>query len=237
MTDNFKRTPAKLKAHQLLKYLKKEKPDYNYLREIFRQLRTEMNIKVEKTPRKLPYVPSENEVQSFYNAVWEAKNMTHIIILKTFLYTGIRVNELVNIKLGDVEIGKCQIRINNGKGGKDRVVPFPKTFKEALAIHIEKMIALKATYLFESSWKKKYTDRGIRKLLTSYSGKAGFKQNIYPHALRHFFLTWLKKQGIDDALIQPYSGHETRQSLEVYSQLTIKEAQEKYDEIIGRFPV
>ncbi len=237
MTEDFKRTPAKLKAQQLLKYLKKEKPDYNYLREIFRQLRIEMNIKVEKAPRKLPYVPSEDEVQSFYTVVWKSKNMTHIIILKTFLYTGIRVNELVGIKLNDVQLEQCQIRINNGKGGKDRIVPFPKTFKEALAIHIEKMTAAKAVYLFESSWKKKYTDRGIRKVLSSYSEKAGFKQNIYPHALRHFFLTWLKKQGLDDALIQPYSGHKTRQSLEVYSQLTIKDAQEKYDEVINRFPI
>ena len=58
-----------------------------------------------------------------------------------------------------------------------------------------------------------------------------------PHKLRHFLLTWLKKQGIDDALIQPYSGHATRKSLEVYSLLAIGEAQEAYDEVIDRFPL
>ncbi|MBD2564269.1 MULTISPECIES: site-specific integrase [Nostoc] len=55
--------------------------------------------------------------------------------------------------------------------------------------------------------------------------------------LRHFLLTWLKKQGIDDAMIQPYSGHSSRQSLEVYSRLSIGEAQKEYDSVIGRFPV
>ena len=50
-------------------------------------------------------------------------------------------------------------------------------------------------------------------------------QNISPHKLRHFLFTWLKKKGIDDALIQPYSGHETRKSLEVYSKLSLSEAQ------------
>ena len=54
---------------------------------------------------------------------------------------------------------------------------------------------------------------------------AGLNHSISPHQLRHFLLTWLKKQGIDDALIQPYSGHSSRQSLEVYSRLSLNEAQ------------
>lgn len=81
-----------------------------------------------------------------------------------------------------------------------------------------------AAYLFESSWKKKYTDRGVRKILKKYSDLAKMKQSISPHKLRHFLLTWLKAKGIDDALIQPYSGHSNRQSIEVYSKLAITEA-------------
>lgn len=94
-----------------------------------------------------------------------------------------------------------------------------------------------AVYLFESSWKKKYTDRGIRKILKKYSDQASMVQSISPHKLRHFLPTWLKKQGIDDALIQPYSGHASRQSLEVYSKLAITEAQEEYERVIQQFPV
>lgn len=70
-----------------------------------------------------------------------------------------------------------------------------------------------------------------------YSEKAGLKQSLSPHKLRHFLFTWLKKQGVDDALIQPYSGHESRQTLEIYSKLAITEAQEKYNEVIGKFPI
>ena len=95
----------------------------------------------------------------------------------------------------------------------------------------------KATYLFESSWKRKYSDRGIRKMLAKYAEIAGLSQPISPHQLRHFLLTWLKKQGIDDALIQPYSGHSSRQSLEVYSRLSIGDAQEVYEQVIGKFPI
>ena len=92
-------------------------------------------------------------------------------------------------------------------------------------------------YLFESSWKKPYTDRGIRKILEQYSLEAGMEHSISPHKLRHFLFTWLKKQGIDDALIQSYSGHESRGSLEIYSKLSLSDAQTEYEDVIGKFPV
>jgi integrase/recombinase XerD len=63
------------------------------------------------------------------------------------------------------------------------------------------------------------------------------EESLSPHKLRHFLLTWLKKQGIDDALIQPYSGHETRKSLEIYSRLSLREAQESYNKAIEKFPI
>src|SRR5262249_33730348 len=94
-----------------------------------------------------------------------------------------------------------------------------------------------AIYLFESVRKKPYTDRGIRKILENYTKEAGLTQPLSPHKLRHFLFTWLKKQGVDDALIQPYSGHASRQSLEVYSRLALPEAQREYDQVMARFPV
>lgn len=67
--------------------------------------------------------------------------------------------------------------------------------------------------------------------------EAGIQQSLSPHKLRHFLFTWLKKEGVDDALIQPYSGHETRQSLEVYSKLSLTDDQEMYNEKIDKFPI
>lgn len=91
--------------------------------------------------------------------------------------------------------------------------------------------------MFESTWKKPYTDRGIRKILAQYTEKAGIEHSISPHKLRYFLFTWMKKQGVDDALIQPYSGHESRASLEVYSKLSLGDAQPVYDSKIKDFPV
>ena len=136
-----------------------------------------------------------------------------------------------------MDLEQCQIRINQGKGGKDRIVLFPSSFREALGMHKEKMAAQGAIYLFESVRKKRYSERGVRRMLERYGKQAGLNQPISPHQLRHYLLTWLKKQGIDDAFIQPYSGHASRQSLEIYSRLALSEAQREYEGVIGRFPI
>ena len=236
MTEH-KRTPVRQKAKQLAKLLRAENPDYDYLRELFRHLRVELSVNVTHKEQKLPYVPTEEEVCKYYQAVWKSRNMKHVLMIKTLLYTGVRVSELVHIKLGDIDLDSCQIRIIEGKGKKDRIVPFPDSFKEILAIHVHNMRDKGGQHLFESSWKKPYTDRGIRKILEQYSREAGMEHSISPHKLRHFLFTWLKKQGIDDALIQPYSGHESRKSLEIYSKLSISDAQTEYEDNIGKFPV
>ncbi|WP_133137743.1 tyrosine-type recombinase/integrase [Legionella rowbothamii] len=187
--------------------------------------------------KRLPYVPTEEELKRYYSIVWQTRNTKHMVLIKTLLYTGIRVQELVNLKMEDIDFDRCQIRINQGKGSKDRIVPFPHGFREILILFVNAEQANGAVYLFESNRKKPFTTRGIRKILADYATEAGIQQSISPHKLRHFLFTWLKKQGIDDALIQPYSGHETRQSLEIYSKLSLADAQEIYNEKIDKFPI
>ena len=233
----IERTPVRQKAKQLAKTLRQENPDYDYLRELFRHLRKELSIEIIHKDKKLPYVPTTEEIRKYYEAVWKSRNMQHVILIKTLLYTGVRVSELVNIKLSEVDFDRCQIRVTQGKGKKDRIVPFPDDFKEILATHAHNTRDKGGKYLFESSWKKPYTDRGIRKILAQYTQEAGMEFSISPHKLRHFLFTWLKKQGVEDALIQPYSGHESRKSLEIYSKLSIGDAQEEYEKNIGEFPI
>src|SRR5215218_1588720 len=231
------RTPARKKARELARHLRGEHPDYIYMKELLRYLREELEIAIPKPVQKLPPVPTEAEIQRYYQAVWAGQNLQDVVLIKLLLYTGVRVGELVKIQLADVDLGQCQIRITDGKGHKDRQVPFPPGFKEALGLHIQTMRVKQGTYLFESSWKRGYSERGVRKILARYSQAAGFAEPISPHQLRHFLLTWLKKQGIDDALIQPYSGHASRQSLEIYSRMALSDAQREYNEVITRFPV
>jgi len=106
---------------------------------LFKHLRDELDVKVTRAPKKLPDVPTEEEIERYYKAVWKSQNFSNMVIIKTFLYTGIRVSELVNLKLMDVDYDRYQIRINLGKGKKDRIVPFPASFREVLAMHANNM--------------------------------------------------------------------------------------------------
>ena len=233
MTDD--RTPPRRKAKELAKYFRAERADYSYLKSVFRALREELEVPVPREPQRLPEVPTEEEMRRFYQAVWNCRNFADMVLIKILFYTGVRVSELVTILLDEVDIERCQIRITQGKGSKDRQVPFP--FRELLALHMERMRDKGAVYLFESVRKHKYTDRGVRKMLTRYATQAGITRSMSPHKWRHFLFTWLKKEGIDDALIQPYSGHATRQSLEIYSRLSLADAQPSYDQVMKRFPI
>jgi integrase/recombinase XerD len=73
-----------------------------------------------------------------------------------------------------------------------------------------------------------------------YSQKAGLENTVNPNALRAFWLSWLKKQGIGDAMLQPYSGHKKRSSLEVYDSdepLKIEDVQAQYESVMQRLPI
>ena len=130
-----RRTPAKRKARQLARHLRGERPDYAYLKEVFRHLRAELDVEVQRQPKKLPYVPTEAEIRRYYEAVWQARRTGDVVLIKTLLYTGVRVSELIRIRISDVDLDTCRIRITQGKGGKDRVVPFPDGFKNPRPAH------------------------------------------------------------------------------------------------------
>ena len=91
------------------------------------------------------------------------------------------------------------------------------------------VLAKEGNYLLESSWKRPFTNRGIREFLSMYTKASGIGYSISPHNVRHFLFTWLKKQGIKSVLIQLYSGYESRQSLGICSKLSIGNAQVQYD--------
>jgi integrase/recombinase XerD len=78
-----------------------------------------------------------------------------MVLIKTLFYTGVRVSELVAIRLDEVDVERCQIRITQGKGHKDRQVPFPLAFRELLALHMQGKREKGAVYLFESARKHK----------------------------------------------------------------------------------
>ena len=79
--QSIPRTPAKRKARQLAKHLRAERPDYAYLKQVFRHLRDELGVEVERAPKKLPHVPTEHEIRAFYEAVWIARRGQDVVMI------------------------------------------------------------------------------------------------------------------------------------------------------------
>ncbi len=95
---NMHRTPPKKKARELAKYLRAERPDYPYLKSVFRALRAELEVEIPKAEHRLPEVPTEEELRQFYQVVWQTRNFADMVLIKTLFYTGVRVSELVSIR-------------------------------------------------------------------------------------------------------------------------------------------
>lgn len=232
------RVPPKKMALKLAKVLKKELPDANYVKEVFRYVRRELGLRGDASKeKKLPEILTEQELIRFYEAVWNAMDRTHVVMIKLLIFTGIRNSELANLRLEDVDINGLKIRINEGKGKKDRYVPIPSTFRGELAQYMENQRRRRATYLFETNRQDKFSTRWIRGVIKRYAREASIEKRIYPHLFRHQLLTHLTRQGILDSKIQIISGHQNRMNLAIYQDLSLADVAQEYQEAMRDFPI
>lgn len=175
--------------------------------------------RVERPRREkiLPVVLSMEEVQQIFSRV---NNLKHKAILVTLYSAGLRISELLNLRISDIDSKRMQIRIEQAKGKKDRYsLLAPKT----LAILREYVKAYKpADRLFEGESGGQYTARSVQQILKKAVEKCGIRKKVSLHTLRHSFATHLLEQGTDLRYIQSLLGHESPKTTEVYTHVTTK---------------
>ena len=88
------RIPPKEMAKKLVKFLRPNRPDYLYLKQVFKHTRQMLELTVEKSRKRLPELLTDSELIAFYEAVWNARNPSHLVMIKLLIYTGIRNAEL-----------------------------------------------------------------------------------------------------------------------------------------------
>jgi integrase/recombinase XerD len=231
------RLPPKAMAKKLVRILRSQHPDYHYLKKVFQHTRELLEVGPAPPTKRLPELLTDAELVAFYDAVWGTRQLTHVAMLKLLIFTGIRNAELVRLRLTDVDLQNCQLRIEQGKGHKDRYVLFPSSFRGELAQYVERQRAARATYLFESNRCRPYSTRRLRQIVKQYAVAAGIEKRVYPHLFRHQFITYLTKQGIISPKLQLLSGHTTEQSLGVYRGLAPSDVVEEYESAMQMFPV
>jgi len=230
-------SPKKI-AGQITRLLRKQRPDSIYVKKVFQYVRQNLALKRETVrSKRLPELMTEDELNRFYKAVWQTSNRSHMVMLKLILFTGIRNEELVNITIENVDLDSARIRINHGKGDKDRYVLFPQYFRGELAQYVSIQKESGAVYLFESNRVQKYSTRWIREIVKKYAKMAGITKRVHPHLFRHQILTYLTSKGIVDAKIQLISGHKNRESLSIYQDLSLADIEKEYWSVMKSFPV
>lgn len=231
------RLPPKTMAKKLARVLRAQRPDSHYLKKVFQHTRELLEVGPAPSTKRLPELLTDTELVAFYEAVWNARQLTHGVMLKLLLYTGIRNGELVRLRLTDVALQNCQVRIEQGKGHKDRYVPFPSSFRGELAQYVERQRTEGATHLFESNRCQPYSTRRLRQIIKQYAVASGIEKRVYPHLFRHQLITYLTKQGIISPKLQLLSGHATEQSLAVYRELALTDIADEYEAAMQVFPV
>ena len=173
------RIPPKEMAKKLVKFLRPNRPDYLYLKQVFKHTRQMLEVNVEKSRKRLPELLTDSELVAFYEAVWNARNPSHLVI-KLLIYTGIRNAELISVQIKDVDLTNCAVRIEQGKGKKNRYVLFPMSYRGELAQYIEKQKRAGAKFLFESNRLASFSTRRIRQIIKHYADGSGIEKRVYP---------------------------------------------------------
>jgi integrase/recombinase XerD len=233
----FTRIPPKTMAQKLRRLLRSQRPDYAYLKKVFQHTRTLLAVTRPPPPHRLPALLTAEELVAFYEAVWQVRHPTHLVMIKLLLFTGVRNAELAQLRLIDVDLAGCRLRVEQGKGHKDRGVLFPQSFRGELAQYLERQQARGATYLLESNRVQPYSTRRIRQIIKHYAAAAGIAKRVYPHLFRHQLITFLTQQGIISPKLQLLSGHGEEKSLAVYRTLALADVADEYERAMRAFPV
>ena len=188
----------------------------------------------EKNEHKLPEILTSKEVELLLNQpkCIDLKGYRDKAMLELLYATGIRVSELINLNMEDVNINAGIIHIYSKN--KDRFIPMYPAAINALSKYIElvrpQMIAdSNEASLFVNVNGERMSRQGFWKLIKSYQRSAGIEKDITPHTLRHSFAAHLLENGADIKSIQEMLGHVDISSTQVYSQLVKKEIKDIYN--------
>lgn len=172
-------------------------------------------IRHPKKSQKLPIVLSREEIRQIINCI---DNLKHKMMVALAYGAGLRVSEVVRLKVADVNLDELTLIVRQGKGKKDRLTVLSKNIIEELKI----IMAGRENddYVFESSRGGKLTEMSAQKVFYSALKKAGIKKPASFHSLRHSFATHLLENGVDVRYVQELLGHANIRTTQIYTKVT-----------------
>ena len=168
-----------------------------------------------KRHKKLPVVLSRDEIDKI---IEKTSNSKYRLMISLAYGAGLRVSEIINIKVGELDLAELMLVVRSGKGKKDRVTIIP----ERLLTDLQNLSAGKSgkDHLFESERGGKLSARSAQVTFTRALTRAGIKKQATFHSLRHSFATHLLENGVDMRYVQELLGHASIRTTQLYTKVT-----------------
>ncbi len=186
-----------------------------------------------KQPKTLPKVLSEEEINKLLDINLKTDfDFRNKAMLELMYSSGLRVSELINLTVNDIDIKNCTVRIF-GKGSKERIIPLNEYATKAINNYIlyHRSVLFKHgenNYLFLNNHGNRMTRQGFFKILKKIAKEKEIKTEFSPHTLRHSFATHLLKYGADLRSIQELLGHSDISTTQIYTHITNEKLQKDY---------
>lgn len=191
-------------------------------------------IKMPKITKSLPHYLTEEEIEKLLSfPLYTPFDYRNKAMLELLYATGIRVSELVNLKLNNIHLEENLIRVL-GKGSKERISPISTICEKYLRIYIEEyrntLLKNKTSeYVFINNFGNPITRQGFFKNLKQIAKEQGIEKEISPHTLRHSYATHLLSHGADLRIIQELLGHSDISTTEIYTHVVNEKIKSDYE--------
>jgi len=223
----------KLSSASLSRMFSSLRSFYKYLLKLeYVEINPFMLVKSPKREKKLPKFFYYNELEELFKIpdLDTAIGVRNRLILELLYATGVRVSELISIRVKDIDMKSKTIRVI-GKGNKERLVFFGEYAADILKLYLEKrneFLRGNNDYLLLNNHGNKFTTNGIRYVLNQLIRESSLHTSISPHMLRHSFATHLLNEGCDILSVQELLGHESIKATQIYTHVTNDHLKEVY---------
>ena len=207
--------------------------DWKY---ITREVRKAAEIKVGRTPKRLPEFLTMDEVKIILNAAYNLQKSRNTIkkglILETLLKSGVRNAELCALRVENIDFNTGVFKVVEGKGKKDRFGLMPNSLIHKLKIYLQDR---NSGFLFLNEQSNAFSTRSIQYIVKEIREVTGVQKIITPHTLRHTFASILINEGIDIRKIQRLLGHEDISTTQLYTHVLLNDMKEEVLQITDKW--
>ncbi|PIR13388.1 integrase, partial [Candidatus Falkowbacteria bacterium CG11_big_fil_rev_8_21_14_0_20_39_10] len=181
-----------------------------------------MGIKRPKKEKTLPTVLSKQEILKMINLT---DNLKHKLMIQIFYSSGLRVSELVNLRINDIDFDRKTLSVKSGKGKKDRITIISQVVLDNIEKYLQEYQP--PEFLFEGfPAGSKITTRSVQKVVANAAKQAKIIKNVSAHTLRHSFATHLLENNVNLRYIQSLLGHARLETTQIYTKVAVNKFSE-----------